>query len=55
MTYIIIKVFSTIKKVKLIEKKKFIAAAFNPDYKVFIIYVIALNIIFNINNKLHPL
>ena len=47
--------FLITKKVKLIEKKKFIVTTFNLDYEVFVIYIIVLNISFNIDNKMYPL
>lgn len=53
--YITAKVFFITKRVEVIEKKKFIIAAFDLNYKVFIIYVSVLNINFNINNKIYPL
>ena len=39
------------KKVKLIEKKQFIAKIIDLNYKTFIIYIVALNI--NINIKVY--
>lgn len=35
------KAFSTIKHIKLVEKKKFAAAAFNSKYEIFIIYIVS--------------
>lgn len=51
--YIIKKIFLTIKKLELIRKKEFAIAVFNQDYKVFIIYIIVLNVI--ANNKVYLL
>lgn len=39
--------FLTIKRVELIGKKEFIIAAFNPDYKAFVVYIATLNICSN--------
>lgn len=35
---------SVIKRVKLIEKKKVVVAAFDLDYKIFIVYIAIFNI-----------
>lgn len=43
------------KRVKLIEKKKFVAAVFYLDYKAFIIYIVALKISFDLDAKVHSL
>lgn len=44
---------STIRKIKLIGKKKFIIAALNSDYKAFIIYIATLNISFHRGDKIY--
>ncbi len=46
---------SITKRIKLIGKKEFIAATLDPDYKVFVIYIAAFNINFNIGDEIHPL
>ncbi len=43
------------KKVQLIEKKVFATAAFDLEYKAYIIYIVAFNITSNIGNKMHLL
>ncbi len=43
------------RRVELILKKKFIIAALNLDHKTFVIYVVTINISFNISDKEHPL
>lgn len=40
-------------KIELIRKKKFAVAIFDPNYKAFIIYILAPNI--NLNSKVHLL
>ena len=45
-------VFLTTKQVKLIEKNKFAAAAFDLKHKIFIIHIAVLSI--NSGNKIHP-
>ncbi len=54
-SYITTKIFSTIKKIKLIEKKEFATAVLDPNYKIFVLYVAALNISFDIGDKVYPL
>ncbi len=46
--------FPTTKRVELIKKKVFIAAALNPDYKVFIVHIAVLNISFDISDEVYP-
>ena len=41
------------KQVKLIEKKKFTIAVFDPEYKTFIIYIAAFKI--DSGNEMYPL
>ncbi len=43
----------TIRQVKLIGRKKFAIITFDLDYKAFIIYIIAINISFNLDVKVH--
>lgn len=43
----------TIKKVELIRKKKFAVIALNLEYKIFILHITALNISFDICDKMH--
>ncbi len=50
-SYIIKDVFSTIKRVELIEKKEFAVTALDLEYKVFIVYVAALDI--DLSDKIH--
>ncbi len=45
-------VFPTTKRVELIGKKEFTAAALDSEYKVFIVYVAALNV--DSGDKVHP-
>ncbi len=52
--YTIAKVLSTIQRVELIEKKEFLAGAFDLDYETFIVHVAVLNISFNVSDKVHP-
>lgn len=47
--------FSTTKKVKLIEKKKFTIAILDLNYEVFRIYIATFNISSDIDNKIHLL
>ncbi len=44
----------TIKKVELVSKKQFTVATFNLDYKTVIIHIAAINISFNIVDKIYP-
>lgn len=53
-SYTTVEVLSTIRKVELIKKKKFVTATFDSNYKAFVIHVTALNISYDINNKVHP-
>lgn len=48
---------STIRKVELIKKKKFVIVTLNLNYKVFVIYIGAFNIVYNISIEIliHPL
>ncbi len=48
-------VLLTIGRVELIKKKEFVVAALDPEYKAFLIYIVALNISSNIDDKMHPL
>ena len=48
-------VLSTTKRVELIEKKEFAAAALDPEYEAFVLHVTALNISSDIGDKVHPL
>ena len=50
--YTIENVFLTTRQIELIEKKEFVAAALDLEYKTFIIYVAAHNVDFG--NKVHP-
>lgn len=45
--------FSIIKKVKLIEKKKVVIAAFDLDYKIFIVYIAIFNIYFDLGIEMN--
>lgn len=45
----------TIKRVKLIEKKKFIITTLNLDYKVFVVYIATFNISFDLDTKVFSL
>ncbi len=45
--------FSTIKKVEWIGKKEFVISSFDPDYKVFIIYITTLNIYSDVSNEVY--
>ncbi len=47
------KIFLIIKKVKLIGKKEFAIAIFDPNHKTFIIHIFALNISYDIGDKVH--
>ncbi len=44
-----------IKKVKSIGKKEFVAAVFDLDHKTFVVYVVILNISFDVGIQLHLL
>ncbi len=44
--------FLTTKIVKLIKKKKFVIATFNPNYKTLIVHIATLNISFD--TKIYP-
>ena len=46
-------VFSIIKRVKLIKKKKFAIVALNSEYKIFIVYIATFSL--NLGDKMHPL
>lgn len=48
-----INVLLTIRKVELIVKKMFRVAAFNPEYKTFVIYIAALSV--DLGSKVHLL
>lgn len=47
--------FLIFQKVKLIEKKKFVAIVFDSNYKVFIVYIATFNINFNVSDKIYLL
>lgn len=42
--------FLTTKIVELIDKKQFVTAALNPDHKLFIVHITAINISFDVDN-----
>lgn len=44
-----------IKRVKVIEKKKFVITIFDSDYKVFIVYIATFNISFDLDAKVFSL
>lgn len=46
-------IFQTIKRVKLIKKKKFAIATLDLEYEAFVLYVATFNISLNINDKMH--
>lgn len=48
-------VFSTTKKVKQMERKEFVAVAPDPEHEIFVVYVAALNISFDLDDKIHLL
>ncbi len=51
-SYITRNVFLTTRQVELIEKKKFTAATLDPEYKVFIVDIAAINV--DSCDKIHP-
>lgn len=52
-SYTTAKVLLTIRKIKLIEKKKFIIAILYSDYKTFVVYIAIRNISLHIIDKIH--
>ncbi len=46
-------IFPTIKKVKFIGKKEFVAEVFNLKHEIFVLHVATFNISFDTNNKMH--
>ncbi len=47
------KIFPTTKRVELIGKKEFAAAALDPEHEAFVVHVVALNI--DLGDEMHPL
>ncbi len=45
---------STTKRVKLIGKKEYAAAALDSDHNAFVVHVATLNISFDANDEVHP-